>query len=88
MPSPKSERLTLRLTTVQKDLITQAAAAADVTLTEFVTATASARAHAVLNSETTMRLDAQQGLKVAEALLNPGEPNTALRDLLGRPSPT
>lgn len=81
MPAPKTARLTLRLTPAQKELITTAATASGVTLTEFVTAAAEARARHALNGET-MYLNAEQSKRVAESLLNPGEPNAALRALL------
>ena len=86
MSEPKTARLTLRLTPTQRDLITQAAAHADVFLADFVTAAAEAQARRVINGEV-MYLNAEQSRRVAESLRNPGEPNPALRDLLARPRP-
>ncbi len=63
MSDPKTERLTLRLTSAQNDLITQAASQAGVILTEFVTAAAKARARcaeaAVLPAELTLHQAAE-----------------------------
>ncbi len=84
MSDPKTAHLTLRLTPDQIDLITQAASQAGVTLTQFVTVAAEARAHRMFSGEV-MYLDAEQSRRVAESLQNPGEPNAALRDLLARP---
>lgn len=76
------ERLAARLSTEQKRLIEHAAAIQGLSLTAFVVQSAEAAAEAVIRDHQVISLSAQDSLVFAEAILNPPEPNEALKRAL------
>jgi uncharacterized protein (DUF1778 family) len=75
----KRERLDARVTTEQKEIIQQAAAIRHVSVTDFVVESALERAYETLESHARWELDAEQSRAFAALLLDPPEPNEALR---------
>lgn len=75
----KSERIATRVTPEQKTLIAEAAAVCGRTLTEFMVESAQRDATRVLEESRVIRLTAEHQARLAEALLNPPEPNDALK---------
>lgn len=82
----RTEKLDLRLTTVAKRTLQDAAAASHKTVTDFVLESALTRAEAVLAERQTLRLDAAQWAKFQAALDAPSRPRPRLARLLKEPS--
>ena len=79
--SVKNDRLEIRLTVDQKELIERASALRGASLSSFVTETVVGAARETLNEEHSMRLNAEQSAKLVQLLNEPPKPNEALRDL-------
>lgn len=75
----KSERIATRVTPEQKTLIAEAAAVSGRSLTEFMVESAQRDARRILEESRVIRLAAEHQARLVEALLNPPEPNEALR---------
>ena len=74
----KSERLEARLTSVQKELLQQAAEIEGTTITDFVVRSAQAQARRVIEEHTRLQLSLEDSQAFVEALLNPPEPNARM----------
>jgi len=75
----KSERIAARVTPDQKAMIAEAAAASGYTLTEFMVESAQRNAVRVLEESKVIRLASEHQERLAKALLNPPQPNDALK---------
>jgi uncharacterized protein (DUF1778 family) len=78
-PKKTMARLESRVTPETKDLLQKAADLEGRTLTDFVVASAQAEAHRVINQYQSLQLDLEDSTAFANALLNPPEPNQALK---------
>ncbi len=85
MPSPKrnwpgkQDRFTARLSTVQKDMLQQAADIEGRTLTDFVLTHAQEAAQRTIREQAVLRLSKRDSIAFMEALLSPWEPDEELR---------
>jgi uncharacterized protein (DUF1778 family) len=75
----KPERLDLRIDSDRKELLRRAAALRRQSLTDFVISSAEKGAAITLREQQTMTLSAGDSVAFVESLLNPPEPNDALR---------
>jgi uncharacterized protein (DUF1778 family) len=75
----KSHRLEARITDEQRELFQRAADLQGRSLSDFVVATVHEKAMQTIESMEIIRLNAEESLKMAEAILNPREPNAKLR---------
>lgn len=82
--SAKSERLEARVTRQQKQLFQHAAQLRGVSLTDFLVTSAQDIAEATIREHSVITLTARDSIAFAEALLNPREPNAALRNAFAR----
>jgi uncharacterized protein (DUF1778 family) len=73
------KRLEFRCDEDQRELIDRAAALTGRSLTDFVLAAAQDAAMATIRNYETLKLNAKDSVAFAQALLNPPEPNAALR---------
>jgi len=81
LPTPaRQERLEARLTSEQKELLQRAAALEGRTVTDFVVRSAQLAAEQTINRHEHAVLNSRESQAFVEALLNPPEPNQALRD--------
>lgn len=82
--APKSERLEARVTLQQKLLLQRAAELRGLSLTDFLVTSAQTAAETAIREHNIITLTARDSIAFAEALLNPGEPNEALRAAFAR----
>ncbi len=82
----KSERIAVRASAAQKDLIHRAAALRHKTVTEFVLDVASREAQRVLAEETHIRLPRETWNEFVRALDSPPSPSPRLTRLMTEPS--
>jgi len=75
----KQDRLTARLSTVQKDMLQQAADIEGRTLTDFVLTHAQEAAQRTIREQAVLRLSERDSIAFMEALLSPWEPGEELR---------
>ena len=75
----KRHRLEARITDEQRQLFQHAADLQGRSLSDFVIATVHEKAVQTIESMEIIRLNAQESLKMAEAIFNPREPNPQLR---------
>lgn len=75
----RRDRLEARISLEQKELFQRAATLQGRTLTDFVLASVHEAAVRTIESMETIRLNREDSLAFAEALLNPPEPNERLR---------
>ncbi len=75
----KSERIATRVTPSQKSLIAKAAAMRGRSLTEFIIDSAQKEAEKTLEDGLVLHLAVEHQIRLAESLLNPPEPNKALK---------
>ena len=80
----KSERLEARLTREQKEIFERAADLNGQSLTEFAISSMQRAAEATIREHNVISLTARDSAAFAEALLNPREPNEALREAFAR----
>ncbi len=80
----KSERLEARLTRQQKEIFQRAADLNGQSLTEFAISSMQKAAEAAIREHNVISLTARDSAAFAEALLNPREPNEALREAFAR----
>ena len=80
----RPERLDLRIDPGRKELLKRAAALRRQSLTDFVISSAEKEAEATIRAQQTMALSARDTAAFVEALLNPPEPNDALRAAVRR----
>lgn len=79
MGSMKTARLEARLTEDQKNLVAHAAGCQGVSQTDFVLSAVLDEARRVVRDQNMVELTIEQSRKVAAALIDPPEPNAALR---------
>ncbi len=79
MPALKKQRIDLRLTDEDKDLIEEAAAMTNQTITQFMVNSASERAAEVIEQHRRLILNEDSWKRVMGALDNPPEPNDRLK---------
>ena len=79
MASPQHARIEARVSPEQKELFERAAAIEGVTLTDFAISTMHRAATTVIQDHTTIELSVRNQRAFVEALMNPPEPNEALR---------
>lgn len=84
-PKPRTRqtrvaRLETRMTKTQKALIERAAAYEGRSVSDFVVSTLAAAAKTVVQEHEVIRLNPEESRRFVELLLNPPEPNAALRE--------
>jgi len=79
MASPQHARIEARVSPEQKELLERAAAIEGVTPTDFAISTMHRAATTVIQDHTTIELSVRNQRAFVEALMNPPEPNEALR---------
>lgn len=82
----KSERFDLRIPAETKAIIKRAAELRGMNSSDFVISAAYDAAQATIIGHQTMTLNRQQTVRVAESLIDPPEPNEALKSLVGSAS--
>ena len=80
MATPKEARIEARVSPKQKRLFERAAEIEGVTLTDFAIASMQRAAARVVEGYSTIELSERNQRAFVEALLNPAEPNQALRE--------
>lgn len=75
----KSERIEARVTPEQKEMLAYAASLEGRSLTDFVIASAQKSARRAIEESRFVKLSTENQRRFAEAILNPVEPNDALR---------
>lgn len=81
---PASARIEARVSREQKRLFERAAEVEGVTLTDFIISSMQRAATQTLQEHTTLALSAKDQRAFVDALLNPPEPNPALRRAVDR----
>lgn len=79
MQTQKFERFEARLTTVQKQLIQRAADLLGRSLSDFVVSASQKAARKLIREHEIITLSAEASQRFADSLLNPPEPNAALK---------
>lgn len=79
MQTQKFERFEARLTTVQKQLIQHAADLLGRSLSDFVISASQKAARKLIREHNIIKLSVEDSERFAQALLNPPEPNAALK---------
>lgn len=79
MPAPQKARIEARVSRDQKRTFERAAEVTGVTLTDFVISSMQRAAAEALQQHTTLTLSLRDQRTFLDALLNPPEPNLALR---------
>jgi uncharacterized protein (DUF1778 family) len=80
MAAPKQARIEARISPKQKRLFERAAAIEGVTLTDFVISSMQRAATSAVKEYTMIELSERNQRTFVEALMNPPEPNEALRE--------
>jgi uncharacterized protein (DUF1778 family) len=80
MAAPKQARIEARISPKQKRLFERAAAIEGVTLTDFVISSMQRAATSAVEEYTMIELSERNQRTFVEALMNPREPNEALRE--------
>jgi uncharacterized protein (DUF1778 family) len=80
MAAPKQARIEARISPKQKRLFERAAAIEGVTLTDFVISSMQRAATSAVEDYTMIELSERNQRTFVEALMNPPEPNEALRE--------
>jgi uncharacterized protein (DUF1778 family) len=80
MPVKQQARIEARVSARQKRLFERAAEIEGVTLTDFAISSMQRAAAAVLQEQTTIELSQRNQRTFVDALMNPPEPNQALRE--------
>jgi Uncharacterized protein conserved in bacteria len=80
----KKQRIDLRLSDDDKCLIEEAAAMSNLTITQFMVATASERAAQVIEQHRRLMLSEDSWNRVMDAIDNPPEPNERLKRAVRR----
>jgi uncharacterized protein (DUF1778 family) len=80
MAAPKQARIEARISPKQKRLFERAAAIEGVTLTDFVISSMQRAATSAVEEYTMIELSERNQRTFVEALMNPPEPNEALRE--------
>lgn len=75
----KSSRVEARVTEEQKLILQRAADLRGLSLSDFLITSAQSAAEAVIREHNIIVLTVRDSIAFAEAILNPGEPNEALR---------
>jgi uncharacterized protein (DUF1778 family) len=79
MASPQHARIEARVSPKQKQLFERAAAIEGLTLTDFAISTMHRAATTIIQEHTVLELGMRDQQAFVEALMNPPEPNKALR---------
>lgn len=77
--SVKTKRIEARVTPETKEAIEHAAALEGISVTDFIVRAARDAAEQTIRSHEVITLSAEDSLRFVEAILNPPEPNEALR---------
>jgi uncharacterized protein (DUF1778 family) len=77
-PTKIDDRLSLRLSSTQKELYARAANMEGMTLTQFVTSHLDRAAKAAIKDHSVIELNAEESRRFVEALLNPPPPTPAM----------
>jgi len=80
--SNKKERIDLRIPAETKEVIKNAAQIKGMNTTDFIISAAYDAAQNTILGREIMHLNAEQSRRVAERLINPGEPSEALKRLM------
>ncbi len=80
----KLDRVEARLTEEQKEMIQYAAGLLGLSVSDFLITSAQRAAESVIREHNIITLTAQDSLAFAQAILNPREPNQALREAFAR----
>jgi len=80
MPARQQARIEARVSARQKRLFERAAEIEGVTLTDFAISSMQRAAAGVLQEQTTIELSQRNQRTFVDALMNPPEPNQALRE--------
>ncbi len=80
----KMDRVEARLTEEQKEVIQYAAGLLGLSMSDFLITSAQRAAESVIREHNVITLAAQDSIAFAQAVLNPREPNEALRDAFAR----
>lgn len=80
----KTERLVARVSPQQKELIEHAATLAGLSMTDFILQSVQGAAEKTIREHQVLTLSVRDSRIFAEAVLNPPEPNEALRDAARR----
>jgi uncharacterized protein (DUF1778 family) len=80
MAAPKEARIEARVSPKQKRLFERAAEIEGVTLTDFAISSMQRAARSVIEEQTKLELSERNQRAFVEALMNPPEPNRALRE--------
>lgn len=80
MGAPKEARIEARVSPKQKRLFERAAEIEGVTLTDFAISSMQRAARSVIEEQTKLELSERNQRAFVEALMNPPEPNRALRE--------
>lgn len=84
MPTVKKQRIDLRLTDEDKNLIEEAAAMSNQTITQFMVNSASERAAEIIEQHRGLVLNEGSWNKVMDALDTPPEPNDRMKSAAKR----
>ncbi|MCU6669475.1 DUF1778 domain-containing protein [Enterobacteriaceae bacterium H4N4] len=84
MPAVKKQRIDLRLTDEDKNLIEEAAAMSNQTITQFMVNSASERAAEIIEQHRRLVLNEGSWNKVMDALDTPPEPNDRMKSATKR----
>lgn len=84
----KAERIDVRLPSDAKDVIKRAAEIKGMSASDFAVSAAYDAAQATILGQRLMKLDREQSMRLAESLMNPPEPNEALKSLVGSRYPS
>lgn len=84
LTASKNERLEARVTQQQKSIIQRAAQLSGLSITDFLVTSAQNKAEDVIREHNVITLTAQDSVLFTSALLNPREPNAALRNAFAR----
>jgi len=80
----RSERVQARLTPPVKQVIEQAADLCGLSVSDFMVNSSRERAEALIREHRVITLTAEDSVAFAEAIINPPEPNEALRALFAQ----
>lgn len=84
MSAPKKQRIDLRLNDNDKNMIEEAAAMTNQTITQFMVSTASERAAEVIEQHRRLVLNEESWNLVMDAISNPPAPNDRLKQAARR----
>ncbi len=84
MSAGKRQRIDIRLSDADKNMIDEAAMLTNQTVTQFIVSCASARAAEVIEQQRRIALSRESWERVMDAINNPAEPNERLKQAAKR----